>query len=78
MFLTPLIFYFNSGLGSSAACVGDSGGPFMIRGGGKPTTQVAVVSFGPDDEVNLDSATSVIYWRSWIDGMMKIHNMNGK
>ena len=71
-------FHFDfTGFGSSAACVGDSGGPFMIRGGGQTTKQVGIVSYGPDDDVNLDAATSVMYWRSWIDRMLDAHNMRG-
>ena len=70
------------GLGTrppTGTCGGDSGAPFVVEGegaGGKGPVQVALVSYGPlryqcgDAEDNVDAATSVMYWRTWIDGVL--------
>ena len=63
---------------STQSCGGDSGGPYFTTGSGQ--TQVGIVSYGPDIECgssvdNLEVATSVAYWRKWLDANLKKYRM---
>jgi secreted trypsin-like serine protease len=64
-----------------ASCIGDSGGPFLMRSPTGPPMVVGVVSYGPavecGDKRNFDVATSVSYWRTWMDAMIAKYRMNG-
>lgn len=63
---------------STQSCGGDSGGPYFTTGTKK--IQVGLVSYGPDITCgstvnNLEIATSVGYWRKWIDTVLTKYKM---
>jgi secreted trypsin-like serine protease len=62
------------------SCPGDSGGPYMYRP--SPTSRpevIGIVSYGPElacgEPGNFDVATSVVYWRKWINNMFVKYNL---
>jgi secreted trypsin-like serine protease len=67
---------------SKHSCPGDSGGPFVYRGpkGTSRPIIAGIVSYGPfdyecGDKGNFDVATSIPYWRKWIDAQIKTYKL---
>ena len=64
------------GTKGKSTCDGDSGSPFINDKG----EVVALTSYGPDvgcgSTSNFDMATSIAYWRKWIQKRIQKYNMN--
>ena len=68
-------FCIGTGNEGKATCAGDSGSPFLSEKG----EVVGLTSYGPmvdcGSKSNFDVATSIAYWRKWINKRMKKYNM---